>query len=950
MLHHCAQFPVIPCIEPGPHCILLDPLESASHTFPTPSGGSAKACSYIVKSIDRLTVMPYPTPTTPPRPPPPPLSPPPSPLPPPPSLPPPPPPPQAPCRNAPPTYIDFAGATITQNNLGGVGPDPGGRPIIRYALAGKTSWGSNIDIEVSIGPGASYAVHNANVNMILGHMAQINLLNYQTVSPPSQPPASTTLVFSFFDNADGSPLTLDDVDFSILDLDTAEYAPGYDDEGVECVMVRDYHSLVLPSANSEVVVEELPGGGTKVCGSEFGVGSDNPSDPFALTPLQKRRAAFLNYRDTHSFELVFSLSKQRWPGGRNLLFSGRTDVLPLCPGAGRRMLERARVDLGPAPTTQLVAPPPPPPVARVARRLNHVCVRVPVHGGPSVALVMNMPPDLQGNTDAPAMTFEFEVTDTIAAVKALLEALTGIPASEQTLEYAPPPATHVSIGLPVAMQEPHGSGIALAVDPAMVTVLGLKALIQLATGVPPSFQTLTYFEEEAAARARRLQAAGVLLANDTALLDAYGVSSGGRIDLSISGEPPEPELFVEIKMPASLRPLYGHSIHIPSSSAMTLDELKAKVQAITGIRASEQKIDLGSTSLTSGSETLDALGLADGSNLTMSRPLTEDSATLASLGVTNNGVIDVTRASVTPSPPPANPPPRPPLTNGNGLVGAENLVTTSDAVSGGIVGLIVGLLIFVICVLLLFLFMQNRRMLRLTYKCAFTELSDAEADKALAEMTSRPRDEHPGKEGKGNITGKIWYNKSSQGFIHVLEGRERAVRDYVAAVRADLRHGKVEILDERHVYQRAYEGSEPEDVRIEGEKLAFALQRTSDAEHHELPRILLRGGQTPIALQTVTTDTKVSRDAAAMLSPSRPTSRSGRGAAWRDGVGVGLSTEKAGGSGLTAIQVDPAPSPSAQRSTSRKASSTAKYPAINAQHRWLSQAEEEIMEGPGMFM
>jgi hypothetical protein len=75
--------------------VLLDPLESVSHTFPTTSGGSAQACSYVVRVIERQTVpMPSPPPSPPPPAParPPSIPPSPAPSPPPPPNPPPPPP------------------------------------------------------------------------------------------------------------------------------------------------------------------------------------------------------------------------------------------------------------------------------------------------------------------------------------------------------------------------------------------------------------------------------------------------------------------------------------------------------------------------------------------------------------------------------------------------------------------------------------------------------------------------------------------------------------------------------------------------------------------------------------------------------------------------------------------------------------------------------------------
>ena len=106
------DFPVLPCVEPppvGPRCILPEPIDGVGAHFPTTGGGSAPACSYIVKTIERMTVElpsppPSPPPPSPPPSPPPPSPPPPSPppLPPPPSPPPPSPPPVPPPPSPPP--------------------------------------------------------------------------------------------------------------------------------------------------------------------------------------------------------------------------------------------------------------------------------------------------------------------------------------------------------------------------------------------------------------------------------------------------------------------------------------------------------------------------------------------------------------------------------------------------------------------------------------------------------------------------------------------------------------------------------------------------------------------------------------------------------------------------------------------------------------------------------
>ena len=102
------EFPVVPCTDPGPHCILPIPIWGSTQIFPIPGGDSEPACSMIIKSLHRLEIsLPSPPPSPPPPSPPPsppPPSPPPSPPPPsPPPMPPPSPPPPSPPPEPPPS-------------------------------------------------------------------------------------------------------------------------------------------------------------------------------------------------------------------------------------------------------------------------------------------------------------------------------------------------------------------------------------------------------------------------------------------------------------------------------------------------------------------------------------------------------------------------------------------------------------------------------------------------------------------------------------------------------------------------------------------------------------------------------------------------------------------------------------------------------------------------------
>jgi hypothetical protein len=45
--HFYLDFPTVPCVPPGPKCVLLDPIEAMSQVFPAPGDSNYEACSYM---------------------------------------------------------------------------------------------------------------------------------------------------------------------------------------------------------------------------------------------------------------------------------------------------------------------------------------------------------------------------------------------------------------------------------------------------------------------------------------------------------------------------------------------------------------------------------------------------------------------------------------------------------------------------------------------------------------------------------------------------------------------------------------------------------------------------------------------------------------------------------------------------------------------------------------
>lgn len=98
--------------------------------------------------------------------------------------------------------LDFFTATVTNNNLGGFGPDSGARKAenIRFSGVGEVD-GESIDMVVTAD--ANYLPSNSAQNKINGKFAQINLMSNREAS----------MEFCFEKTSNGQAVTLDTFSF-----------------------------------------------------------------------------------------------------------------------------------------------------------------------------------------------------------------------------------------------------------------------------------------------------------------------------------------------------------------------------------------------------------------------------------------------------------------------------------------------------------------------------------------------------------------------------------------------------------------------------------------------------------------------------------------------------------------------------------------------------------------
>jgi len=188
--------------------------------------------------------------------------------------------------------------TVTQNNLGGVGPDEGAEEI-RYSNAAVVD-GHAVDLVLTTD--GTFKTSHPSKN---GNAGAFGILNVKCGT-------SLTVTMKVVDSESGAPVTLDSVALTWYDLDEGKNAKG------RATVLTCGSTGAMVSENTELsVVRE--GGCSSTTSSVAGTGKDNPRSPHNLNSLQISRSVTLPFKKVSEFTSTLSLAKGH--KGRNFLFA-----------------------------------------------------------------------------------------------------------------------------------------------------------------------------------------------------------------------------------------------------------------------------------------------------------------------------------------------------------------------------------------------------------------------------------------------------------------------------------------------------------------------------------------------------------------------------------------------------------------------------------------------------
>jgi len=198
------------------------------------------------------------------------------------------------CTNA----VKMNTLTISQNNLGGVGPDSGAEEI-RYGKAAVVS-GKSVDLVLTTDGDFQSSKPSKN-----GNAGAFGVLNVKCGT-------SVTVNMQVVDSETGAPVTLDAVALTWYDLDEGKKQKG------RATVTTCGSTGAIVSENSELTLVR-EGDCSSATSSVAGTGRDNPKSPHQLDSVQISRAVTLPFKQVSQFSSTLSLAKGY--KGRNFLFA-----------------------------------------------------------------------------------------------------------------------------------------------------------------------------------------------------------------------------------------------------------------------------------------------------------------------------------------------------------------------------------------------------------------------------------------------------------------------------------------------------------------------------------------------------------------------------------------------------------------------------------------------------
>ena len=171
------------------------------------------------------------------------------------------------------------------------------------------------------------------------------------------------------------------------------------------------------------------------------------------------------------------------------------------------------------------------------------------------------------------------------------------------------------VHLPEALQEAFGPTVAVAAGPTD-TLEAVAALVAVHTGVPADNLSYSFLPLTSGLPS---DSTPLPVTDDKSTLAALGISNGGALGASVAAGAVAvaPAFVIRIRLPPCLQPAFGTVLTLATLPATTVEELHARIAALTGMCIAGQLLTFGNLPLTNDGQTLAEAGVKSGSMLAL---------------------------------------------------------------------------------------------------------------------------------------------------------------------------------------------------------------------------------------------------------------------------------------------------------------------------------------------
>lgn len=204
---------------------------------------------------------------------------------------------------------------MTQTNLGGKGPDNGEEKIIVAGLG--TYQGKMFDMQIT-STSDRYSSQFADYNSVYIGFGYITMDSDRAGS-------ALDLKFTIVEAGTSTPMALPMFYFSFFDFDQSQPLAPHATGGSESLAISGYESYYITN-ETELAVGNNSKGQTTFSATKVGGSDDNPTAPMTLTKHQQNKAVTFKFENTSSFEATMQVSPNAVSRGREVYFSGKTNL------------------------------------------------------------------------------------------------------------------------------------------------------------------------------------------------------------------------------------------------------------------------------------------------------------------------------------------------------------------------------------------------------------------------------------------------------------------------------------------------------------------------------------------------------------------------------------------------------------------------------------------------